>query len=98
MIHNEGTHEDRPVDELPRDEIAERDDQEELDDDLDDLDGPDDDDTALEPDSLRAPGDGEETNRASDDVTSGPDDALGLYLRQMGSIPLLTRDKELALA
>jgi RNA polymerase primary sigma factor len=27
-----------------------------------------------------------------------PDDALGLYLRQMGAIPLLTRDQELALA
>jgi len=30
--------------------------------------------------------------------THGPDDALGLYLRQMGAIPLLTRDQELALA
>src|SRR5438105_9804976 len=28
----------------------------------------------------------------------GADDALGLYLRQMGAIPLLTRDQELALA
>src|SRR5438552_11987418 len=28
----------------------------------------------------------------------GADDALGLYLKQMGSIPLLKRDKELALA
>jgi RNA polymerase primary sigma factor len=27
-----------------------------------------------------------------------PDDALGLYLRQMGAIPLLTRDQELELA
>ena len=27
-----------------------------------------------------------------------PDDALGLYLRQMGAIPLLSRDQELALA
>jgi len=27
-----------------------------------------------------------------------PDDALGLYLRQMGAIPLLTRDQEYALA
>jgi RNA polymerase primary sigma factor len=27
-----------------------------------------------------------------------PDDALGLYLRQMGAIPLLNRDQELALA
>ena len=29
---------------------------------------------------------------------TGADDALGLYLRQMGAIPLLTRDQELALA
>ncbi len=35
---------------------------------------------------------------AAEEYTSGPDDALGLYLRQMGSIPLLTRAKELDLA
>jgi RNA polymerase primary sigma factor len=29
---------------------------------------------------------------------TGPDDALGLYLRQMGAIPLLNRPQELALA
>ena len=29
---------------------------------------------------------------------NAPDDALGLYLRQMGAIPLLTRDQELTLA
>src|SRR5947208_239986 len=29
---------------------------------------------------------------------TGPDDALGLYLRQMGSIPLLNREQELRLA
>jgi len=29
---------------------------------------------------------------------TGADDALGLYLRQMGAIPLLTRDQELAMA
>jgi RNA polymerase primary sigma factor len=29
---------------------------------------------------------------------NGPDDALGLYLRQMGAIPLLTREQELTLA
>lgn len=33
-----------------------------------------------------------------DDDTSSPDDALGLYLRQMGAIPLLNRKQELALA
>jgi len=31
-------------------------------------------------------------------ASNGPDDALGLYLRQMGSIPLLSRGQELALA
>src|SRR5262249_34882172 len=30
--------------------------------------------------------------------STGPTDALGLYLRQMGSIPLLTRAQELTLA
>jgi RNA polymerase primary sigma factor len=35
-------------------------------------------------------------NRNGDD--HGADDALGLYLRQMGAIPLLNREKELALA
>jgi RNA polymerase primary sigma factor len=30
--------------------------------------------------------------------TNGPDDALGMYLRQMGAIPLLNRDQELTLA
>lgn len=34
----------------------------------------------------------------SEDDSQAPDDALGLYLRQMGSIPLLSRDQELALA
>src|SRR5579862_9787981 len=29
---------------------------------------------------------------------TGPDDALGLYLRQMGAIPLLNRDQQLRLA
>jgi len=33
-----------------------------------------------------------------EDDGSGPDDALGVYLRQMGAIPLLTREQELALA
>jgi RNA polymerase primary sigma factor len=34
----------------------------------------------------------------SEDYAGGPDDALGLYLRQMGAIRLLKRDEELALA
>lgn len=37
----------------------------------------------------------EDTDQA---ISTGPDDALGLYLKQMGAIPLLTRDKELSLA
>ncbi|HEY7426467.1 MAG TPA: sigma-70 family RNA polymerase sigma factor [Gemmataceae bacterium] len=44
----------------------------------------------------------EETAAAPADAegedTHAPDDALGLYLRQMGAIPLLSRDQELALA
>jgi RNA polymerase primary sigma factor len=39
-----------------------------------------------------------EAIRADDVHGSGVDDALGLYLKQMGSIPLLSRDRELALA
>jgi RNA polymerase primary sigma factor len=38
----------------------------------------------------------EPAEEASDN--HGPDDALGLYLREMGSIPLLNREQELALA
>ncbi|HWG46349.1 MAG TPA: sigma-70 family RNA polymerase sigma factor [Gemmataceae bacterium] len=45
----------------------------------------------------------EETATAPTEALEGedahaPDDALGLYLRQMGAIPLLSRDQELALA
>jgi RNA polymerase primary sigma factor len=36
-------------------------------------------------------------DKESDEPT-GPDDALGLYLRQMGAIPLLSREQELDLA
>jgi RNA polymerase primary sigma factor len=39
----------------------------------------------------------EEAEEADEDAHA-PDDALGLYLRQMGAIPLLTREQELALA
>jgi RNA polymerase primary sigma factor len=35
---------------------------------------------------------------AAEDYAGGPDDALGLYLRQMGAIRLLSRDQELAIA
>jgi len=35
---------------------------------------------------------------AEPDNGNSPDDALGLYLRQMGAIPLLNRDQELTLA
>jgi RNA polymerase primary sigma factor len=39
-----------------------------------------------------------EEEAPADDEGNAPDDALGLYLRQMGAIPLLSRDQELALA
>lgn len=35
---------------------------------------------------------------SEEEASNGPDDALGLYLRQMGAIPLLTRKQELDLA
>lgn len=77
----------RPADDDPADdpELAE------LDDDLDE----DDEDTALEHDEPAAE---PEARAEEDDYSSGPDDALGLYLRQMGAIPLLNREKEIALA
>jgi RNA polymerase primary sigma factor len=40
------------------------------------------------------PGEAEE----GEEDSHAPDDALGLYLRQMGAIPLLSRDEELVLA
>src|SRR5262249_7649094 len=39
-----------------------------------------------------------ETHAGEDSHQGGADDALGLYLKQMGAIPLLNRNKELALA
>ena len=63
-----------------------RDDRDELDSaDVVDDEDEDEDDTLLEP-SEHA------------DHSGGADDALGLYLRQMGAIPLLSREKEVALA
>ncbi|MFO0796169.1 MAG: sigma-70 family RNA polymerase sigma factor [Gemmataceae bacterium] len=35
---------------------------------------------------------------AEEEYAGGPDDALGLYLRQMGAIPLLNKERETALA
>lgn len=68
------------------------------DDDLaDDIDAVSDEDTALE----EAEGFGAASEAEAppeDDFAGGPDDALGLYLRQMGAIPLLNKEKELALA
>jgi RNA polymerase primary sigma factor len=48
---------------------------------------------AIDSERLPTPND-----EAADDLVSGPDDALGLYLRQMGAIPLLSRAQELELA
>jgi RNA polymerase primary sigma factor len=42
--------------------------------------------------------DAETEATVDDDAISGPDDALGLYLRQMGAIRLLTRAEEIAIA
>jgi RNA polymerase primary sigma factor len=66
----------------------------------DELESSSEDDTALEPDVEANPFDEPEAveDRDEGDLSSGPDDALGLYLRQMGAIPLLTRDKEILLA
>jgi RNA polymerase primary sigma factor len=41
---------------------------------------------------------GPAAEHADEDDAHAPDDALGLYLRQMGAIPLLNREQELALA
>src|SRR5262249_5182807 len=37
-------------------------------------------------------------SESAGDGANSPDDALGLYLRQMGAIPLLNREQELTLA
>src|SRR5687767_6114676 len=42
--------------------------------------------------------DGEAEEQLDEDAGSAPDDALGVYLRQMGAIPLLNRKQELDLA
>jgi RNA polymerase primary sigma factor len=44
------------------------------------------------------PGEPAHAEPETPDHSGGPDDALGLYLRQMGAIKLLTRDQELVLA
>ncbi len=106
MIRQDRTsHDDRdgrPEDTLSpedRDELADDADAEEYDDLADDVDGSGEEDTALEEKSVHDPADTREPpEAANDDYANGPDDALGLYLRQMGAIPLLTRDKELSLA
>ena len=92
MTHTNGD-DTRPADELHR-HPAEPDDADEVDDADDEAEDADDD-TALEPEAARRD---EEAAPAEDEYTGGADDALGLYLRQMGSIPLLNREKELALA
>jgi RNA polymerase primary sigma factor len=95
MIHADETSLDRdPADEpavagpVPDDDadgvgFDEADDDEE--DDVDPADGPSD-------EALHA------EEGAVDEFASGPDDALGLYLRQMGAIRLLNRGEEIAIA
>jgi RNA polymerase primary sigma factor len=53
----------------------------------------------LDNDEDEASEEAEETAPAAEEHDDhAPDDALGLYLRQMGAIPLLNRDQEIALA
>jgi RNA polymerase primary sigma factor len=59
---------------------------------VEDLDADDD----VEEEEREAPVEVEET--VAEDSHGGADDALGLYLRQMGAIPLLNREQELKLA
>jgi RNA polymerase primary sigma factor len=61
-------------------------------------DGDDEDDDDFESDALPVSGDTADEPAAAEEGGSGADDALGLYLRQMGAIPLLNRDQELTLA
>lgn len=102
--HDRTTHDDQSEGRLPPEEREEMTTDEAdllgFDDDLaDDLDGTDDEDTALESEAEGQPeGSAETSEAAEEDYAGGPDDALGLYLRQMGAIPLLSRDKEKSLA
>src|SRR5947209_16301 len=48
------------------------------------------------PEEMEGSPDAAEEHAGEDD--NGPDDALGLYLRQMGAIPLLNRKEEETLA
>jgi len=59
---------------------------------VEDLDADDD----VEEEEREAPVEAEEA--VAEDSHGGADDALGLYLRQMGAIPLLNREQELTLA
>ena len=88
MIHTDD-HTRHPVDDRPGSEeefVAAE----------DDLDDEDEDDTQSESSAEEAPP--AEEAAAHEDYAGGPDDALGLYLRQMGSIRLLNRTEELAIA
>ena len=57
----------------------------------------DEDDDAEEGEGAEAPA-AEGEAPAEEEYAGGPDDALGLYLRQMGAIPLLNKERETALA
>ena len=104
--HNRSLRNDRdnrPDEALPPEEKDELLEDAELEgyDDSDDLDSDDDDDTTID----ESAGESSDSRGAAegpaseDEYSNGPDDwRLGLYLRQMGAIPLLNRDKELSLA
>ncbi|HSQ56730.1 MAG TPA: sigma-70 factor domain-containing protein, partial [Gemmata sp.] len=98
----ESDRDDRRGELLPRDEereeiVADETEAAGSDELLDDFDESDEDDTALEGEASGEAGEGA-GQPAEEEYASGPDDALGLYLRQMGAIPLLNKEKEKALA
>jgi RNA polymerase primary sigma factor len=57
------------------------------------LNGADDDDADDTEADEKDPADAEAEAPAEEEYAGGPDDALGLYLRQMGAIPLLNKEK-----
>src|SRR5947207_9961911 len=49
-------------------------------------------------DQRPADGEGADSDQSQEESSRGADDALGLYLRQMGSIPMLKRPAEIEVA
>ncbi len=91
MIHHEPTAATDDPDARADDLLDDADDPE-----LSGIDDDDDDDEGEGETEAAAPAEGEAP--AEEEYAGGPDDALGLYLRQMGAIPLLNKERETALA